>query len=231
MKKNHPAFVATALSFLFVTTAVACESSDVVVQGTPAAEKSMIIDEYMNIGDTYVTLEKYDIAITYYERALKDKKLYWDVMYKLGRANALAGKWDDAECIYLKLLKRDPENASLKVSLAYITAMSGDIHDALVQYKHLTAEYPENQDILVNYVTILLSDGKAELAENQLVLLIEHFPDNKSISELKKKTEEMLGETEETEATDLPKETGGKNDAPPPDADKIVSDKMQKTKP
>jgi tetratricopeptide (TPR) repeat protein len=230
MKKNHAAFVATALLFLFVATAVSCESSDVVVQGTPAAEKSMIIDEYMNIGDTYVTLEKYDIAITYYERALKDKKLYWDVLYKMGRANALAGKWNDAECIYLKLSKRDPDNASLKVSLAYITAMSGDIHDALVQYKQLTAEYPENQDILVNYVTILLSDGKAELAENQLALLVEHFPDNKSISELKKKTGEMLGEIEETGTTDLPKETGGKNDIPPPDADKTVSDKMQKTK-
>ncbi|MFA6855682.1 MAG: tetratricopeptide repeat protein [Treponema sp.] len=154
--------------------------------------RESISAEYLAIADAYVDLEKYDKAVTYYLLAMKDKKLYWSVYYKLGRTYALAKDWNDAEDVYDKLLQRDPENVNLKLSRAYIKAMSGDLDDAMMIYKSLMKDEPDNEEIVVNYIAILLSQGRAELAEAQLDVLKEKFPDNKSISDFSKKINDAL---------------------------------------
>ncbi|MCK9169017.1 MAG: tetratricopeptide repeat protein [Treponema sp.] len=195
MKKTSiTAFVSTAVVIIIAATSFSCSSTTahLAVPGEDFILRERISSEYLAIADAYVDLEKYDKAVTYYRLAMKDKKLYWTVYYKLGRTYALAKDWKDAEDVYDEMIERDPKNVNLKLSRAYIKAMSGDLDDAMMIYKSLMEEEPDNEEIIVNYIAILLSQGRAELAETQLDVLKEKFPDNKSISDFSKKINDAL---------------------------------------
>lgn len=179
------------LSFCAIT--LACKSdrsfSDMLLGKNT---KEDLYAEYVHIGDTYLSLEKYNEAISYYERALKSKTMHYDVLYKMGRANALAKHWTEAESIYKSLLERDSKNFSIRSSLAYIYAMSGDINSALTMYKSLAEDFPSDKDILENYITVLFSVENAETAEPLVARLEENFPESEHLDKFKKKLEELL---------------------------------------
>lgn len=180
-----------ALSFCVIT--LSCKSdrsfSDTLLGKNT---KEDLYAEYVRIGDTYVALEKYEDAISYYERALKSKTMHYDALYKMGRANALAKHWAKAESIYKSLLERDSKNFSMRSSLAYIYAMSGDVNSALTMYKSLAEDFPSDKDILENYITILFSVENAETAEPLVARLEENFPESELLETFKKKLEELL---------------------------------------
>lgn len=150
-----------------------------------------IYTAYMELGDAYADIEKYDEAIKYYERVLPNKELHYSVLYKLGRSYALSGQWDKSRDCYVKLLERDKNNFSLRSSLAYVTAMSGDIVKAIGMYAELCKEYPENQGILENYITLLISNKNIKDANMNLEILNENFPDSERIKELREKIAEI----------------------------------------
>ena len=116
-----------------------------------------IFVEYLNIGDTYLSLEKYDKAIEYYTKAMKSKELYWSCYYKIGKVYALKSQWEEAVVYYEKLLKRDPQNSTLKASLAYIKASNNELDKAKNIYEELILIHPENQLFLENYISILFT--------------------------------------------------------------------------
>ena len=174
------------------------------IPGEKKVTQAALHAEYLSLADAYAELEKYDKAIQYYKLAMHDKNLYWNALYKLGRAYALSKNWGDAKDAYEKLLKRDPQNMSLKLSLAYIQAMSGDLEKAKSAYESLIREQQENETPLVNYIVILLAQEEIDAAAAQLTLLKERFPENASISEFEKRIddarEKNAVESEEDEA-------------------------------
>ncbi|HAH63696.1 MAG TPA: hypothetical protein DCL73_16545 [Treponema sp.] len=187
MRKSFIAVLIIAASFFSCST-----DSHFPVPGENHVVRENVSTEYLAIADTYADLGKYDKAAEYYLLAMRDKRLYWNAYYKLGRTYALQKDWSSAETVYGRLLRRDPKNVNLRLSLAYIKAMSGSLDDAILIYKSLLEEQPDNEAVLVNYITILLSQGRAELAEEQLAVLKEKFPDSKSISDLSKKINDAL---------------------------------------
>ena len=81
------------LCFFFFICLISCKSTvHLPIPGEATIKQNNIYSEYMSIGDAYLDLEKFDKAITYYQKAMVNKNLYWTAYYKLGRSYALSKK-------------------------------------------------------------------------------------------------------------------------------------------
>ncbi len=179
MKKS--CFVVFLISLIFVS----CASDGVVVPGSAKMSENSLHYEYLNLGDAYSELKKYDKAADYYKLASKKKDLYWSSTYKLAYMYALQSKWDEALPLYEKLLSRDPENMSLKESVAYVHAMKGDYEKSLKIYGELLEYFPDSQEILENYISILITKEDLDKALEFTFILEKKFPDNTKLSKFK----------------------------------------------
>ena len=155
--------------------------------------------EYYNVAEAYAENKNYAKAAEYYKLAMRDKALYMQAYYKLGRSYALAKDWENAYTVYNDLLSRDPENTDLRLSLIYIKAMKGEVDEALLDYKALFEAYPNNQTVLENYVSLLVETGRGELAEKQYQVLKKTFPDSKLVSSLASKIAELVDNMDTSE--------------------------------
>lgn len=162
------------------------------IPGQGEKEIQNIYLEYINLADNYFSLEKYDKALTYYEKALSNKETYWTVYYKIAKCYAYKKDWSRSQEYFSKLYERDPDNSSLKASLAYIYAMNKNFSKSEAMYEELICEQPSVSDYLVNYIAILIKDEKKSEAVDKLSLLKEQFPNNTNIS----KFEALLKEPE-----------------------------------
>jgi tetratricopeptide (TPR) repeat protein len=137
---------------------ISCKSAGLpLILGSEKQTIDKIHVEYMNIGDTYLSLQQYDKAIEYYNKAMKNKELYWNCYYKIGKVYALKNQWEEASVYFKKLLERDPENSTLKASLAYIMASNNELLEAKEIYEEIISENQENQLYLENYISTLSS--------------------------------------------------------------------------
>ena len=183
------------LCFFCCICLISCKSTvHLPIPGEATIKQNNIYSEYMSIGDAYLDLEKFDKAITYYQKAMVNKNLYWTAYYKSGRSYALSKKWKEAKKVYFDLLKRDPENISVRMSLAYITAMEGDLDSAEEIYKSLWNNNSDNSEILVNYINVLIANNNVSEAKNLIKTLKEKFQENKNIESFEKKIEELSKE-------------------------------------
>lgn len=162
--------------------------------------------EYLNIGDTYFKLEKYEDAVKYYNLALQDKENYWATYYKLANCYVFLSDWNNSLKMYKKILKRDENNSTLKANIAYVYAMKGDFHYASLIYESLINEQENNKDYIENYLAIILQDqkhfkNKKTTFENLLNNLQENYPDSSNINILKNKYNELI-EDDNTESKD-----------------------------
>lgn len=169
--------------------------------------------EYYNIAEAYMDVKKYAQAADYYRLAMRDKTLYVQSYYKLGRAYALSQDWDNALAVYTDLLTRDKDNIDLQQSVVYIVAMRGDIDDALQQYRELLQQYPNNQTLRENYVSLLVETGRGEVAEQELSVLKEKFPDSTVISSLTEKIAELVDNMDRSAEDEDDDETAEESDA------------------
>ena len=202
------------LCFFCCICLISCKSTvHLPIPGESTIKQNNIYSEYMSIGDAYLDLEKFDKAITYYQKAMVNKNLYWTAYYKLGRSYALSKKWKDAKKVYFDLLKRDPENISVRMSLAYITAMEGDLDSAEEIYKSLWNNNSDNSEILVNYINVLIANNNVSEAKNLIKTLKEKFQENKNIESFEKKIEELSKEVLEdfTEKSSNTEESSAEN--------------------
>ncbi len=216
-KARFPVFISVILFCMLLI--VSCASNSVsLIPGASAANAKGIIHEYINIGDTYFSLGKYDKAVEYYKLALSDKENYWAVNYKLAKTYIAQSKWVDAKPIFEEILKRDSENASIKASLAFIYIKLGEYDQALLIYDELNNSDKSQSKYLQNTISILLLKEDLEGANTKFELLKELYPDceniekfETAIQELKKKNEEAANseqsETSDTENTSNPAES------------------------
>lgn len=199
---------------------ISCKSAGLpLILGSEKQTIDKIHVEYMNIGDTYLSLQQYDKAIEYYNKAMKNKELYWNCYYKIGKVYALKNQWEEASVYFKKLLERDPENSTLKASLAYIMASNNELLEAKEIYEEIILENQENQLYLENYISILFSLEKEhqeklkkklnkqnkedfKLSEDnfkyettirqQIELLKELFPQSENINKFEKEFEALF---------------------------------------
>lgn len=197
VKKNL--FSTFILLFLFSS----CQTIKIPVPGEGEILKSNIFTEYMNIGDSYFSIEKYDKAQEYYTLAMGNSKLYWAAYYKSAKTYALQNDWQNAEKMYKTLYNRDPGNDSLKASIAYIYSMNNKPKKAEELYKQLYEQHKENSDYIENYISILISLDKIYLAKELFLVLKENFPEKESIKKIQSKFDEIeASDLEKSELTD-----------------------------
>ncbi len=187
MTKKPFALICTFLLPLFFSCHTAIH---VPVPGETAVKIDNIYIEYYNIAENYMSMEKYDKAIEFYDLSMKNRTLYWSALYKKGRAYALAKDYKEARKVYNKLLKRDKTNTDLQVSIAYLYAMEGNYASSVNIYEYLCGKNPENAEILVNFINVLIANNQNDYAEQKFGELKEKFPDNSNIQEFEKIFEE-----------------------------------------
>lgn len=192
-----------------------CSTSIPLVPGSAKKNRDALFQEYLSLGDEYASLEKYEKAVSFYEKALPSKTFYWTALYKLARTNALSKNWKKAKKYYTALLTRDSENVNLKTSLAYIEAMSGNFESAKKIYETLVSDETAPESIYTNYESVLLSMKKIDDAETLLSRIKEKFPASDKISDFEKKLTELKDEAawlsddaSETEKTSEKSEVG-----------------------
>ena len=194
--------VAQSLIILFSALAFfSCASKSLsLIPGASAASARGIINEYINIGDTYFSLGKYDKAAEYYKFALSDKDNYWAVYYKLAKTYIAQSKWSDAQPIFEDLLERDSQNASIKASLAYINIKLGEYDKALDLYEELNNSDTAQSEYLQNTISILLIKEDAEKASAKIELLKELYPDCENIEKFENALQELVNKLSPAES-------------------------------
>lgn len=190
MKKTLSAFV--FLSLLITSLCFVSCASDSIVPGSGVIEMENLHIEYMNLGDSYYELKKYDKAEMCYKKASSSKTLYWPCLYKLAEIYTRLSKWNLAEETYKKLISRDNDNNALKESYAYVLASQGQFESALNVYKEIEErEINNNSELnvscLENYLILLISLERNEEAKEKLAVLSEKAPDNTNLSAYKEK--------------------------------------------
>ncbi len=217
MKKTSVIF---SIIFSILLSLSSC-ASDSIVPGRQSRVIQNLYNEYMNLGDAYYELKKYDKAAVYYQSAMESKELYWAACNKLAETYVKQSKWTDSEALYQKLLKRDPENVQLKEVLAYIYASSGKFNESVSIYEQLRKDFPESQTIFENYIVVLISSEKYEEARTETENLLAQFPDNakvtvfnNKINELSKKTEDNKEGVTTPVSEEQDKKSSGKKNQP-----------------
>lgn len=164
---------------LFFCFAACTSSSNFMIAGAKNLQNEEIAGEYIEIGDEYFALKKYDKAIQFYRKAQKNKKFYNSASYKAARTYGMSGKYEESLKEYEALLKKDKNNTALKISVAYLLAMTGNVEKSLSIYETLLES--DNADVYTNYVFLLLETGNLEKAEIYLGKLKEKFKGNEDI--------------------------------------------------
>ena len=214
------------ISFIFISFLISCQTFSL-VPGRSKKTFDNIYVEYARIGDTYYKLEDYANAIKYYNMALVNKDIYWNVYCKLAKTYAVSSNWDQALPMYRKLLKRDPENSSIKASIAYIYSMNGSTKKARQVYKELLEIEPENEKYLENYIALYLTDKQSykqneEIVNELLKKLQTYYTENKNIDRFKSVITEFTQDDEEP----LVFEDSRKNENPEEEANQEEDDDL-----
>ena len=179
---------------LFLTS---CKSTSSIIPGEQRILLENLYIEYSKLGDAYFSLEKYSEAITYYQKAMEDKELYWPCYYKVAKCYVYNSDWNHALEMYKTLLEKDPENSSLKASIAYIHSMRGDFEEALIIYDELLLLQPNNEKFIENYLAVCLGNEKILIANREKFdktfnFFKENFAKNTNITIFQKKYDEYV---------------------------------------
>jgi tetratricopeptide (TPR) repeat protein len=131
------------LCFFYCVCFISCKSTvHLPIPGESTIKQNNIYSEYMSIGDAYLDLEKFDKAITYYQKAMVNKNLYWTAYYKLGRSYALSKKWKEAKKVYFDLF----------AYLIEVLKINGGYYESLCKRYFLRARKKYAFSICVSYV-------------------------------------------------------------------------------
>lgn len=193
---------------IFLASSFSCVTKPVPILGDKGMALDNLYGEYMNIADTYYSLEKYDKAMEYYKLAMQDSKLYWAAYYKTAKVYAVQSNWDAALPMYRRLLRREKDNDSIKSSIAYIYAMTGALKKAERAYKELVFLQPDNKEYLENLIAVYFAREHYEEGRAGLDILIEKFPDSENIQKFK----DVLKTIDDEESDEVPLDDEDENE-------------------
>jgi len=204
-----------SVSIILVSLIFSSCVTDNMIPGRKGAQVLNLYKEYMNLGDAYYDLKKYDKAIECYKQASGFKEFYWNCVYKMADSYFRLGNWSESESLYLKLIKRDGDNLQLKEALAYVYASQGKFSESLEIYSKLQEDFPENQSFLENQIVLLITSGENKLAREKVENLKTLFPDNTKVETYSKKLDEIAAAenpVQNNQENGLSPETGSEND-------------------
>jgi tetratricopeptide (TPR) repeat protein len=130
----------------------------------PSQDAVAAAKEYVNLGNEYYALKKFDKAIQCYRRALElDAELSGSAL-NLSRALIETGKYDEALSVLESLLKKEPDNTVLLSQKAYCLAKMGRYDEAAGVYERVAALSPDDLPTLYNLAVLKYGAGKKDEA-------------------------------------------------------------------
>ncbi len=136
--------------------------------------------EYYNLGNAFLELERYDVAVGYYQRSLglaDDAEARYNLALALQRASRFDESLDELEL----LLAGDPSNALVLELQAMAFHLSGQEQAAIDAYARIEELHPENQVAPYNRALLLWAGGDTAQAADLLEHLLELQPDDQDI--------------------------------------------------
>ncbi len=112
--------------------------------------KSDFVNGYVSLGNIYLDIRSFDLAIQQFHRALALKPDYGEVYVNLGNTYMGKGETDKAIEAYSKALKHKSDNIEALVNLASANASKGLLDDAARGFRTALILSPENADIYFN---------------------------------------------------------------------------------
>ncbi len=169
--------------------------------------------EYFAIAEAYSELKKYDKAIDYYSKTVKNEKYRRASQYNLAQLYALKNDWKNCISNLEPIYQEAPDNVKIATAYAYALASKGEEKKALDIYKKIYLQNSETPEYFFNYVRLLIIVKKYDEAKELLTTAKENFTkeeETRIIESLEKKIEEILNPPKKEKETDKPKNNTNK---------------------
>lgn len=149
--------------------------------------------EYFSKGIENKYNENYDIAIEYFENALKFFPDDDASMYELSELYNLKGMYSEAFTMIQKAVKLKPDNKWYQIRLAGLYKQNNDYEALINIYDKLIEKEPNNLEYLETYIDALLNLGLYDKVIDKLNVFEENIGVNEYISLEKIKIYKLLG--------------------------------------
>ena len=136
--------------------------------------------EYYNLGNAYLQLERYELAVGYYERSLRlaDDA---EARYNLALALQGEGRFDESLAELDFLLAGDPTNALVLELRAMALHGAGQDQAAIDAYLLIEELHPENEIAPYNRALLLWGRADTAAAAALLAALLDRHPDDQDV--------------------------------------------------
>lgn len=143
------------------------------------AEKKTLAEHYIELGNNYMELKKYDKAATAYSRAIELDSENIGGAYNYARALIETGKYEEAINLLVKLTKQDPENTLFLTALAYAYYRAGRNEEAITTYSKVVMLRYNDEVSTANLCILLEHAGRYEevVLYYQSLIAISDAPD------------------------------------------------------
>ncbi|MFN8257054.1 MAG: tetratricopeptide repeat protein [Bacteroidales bacterium] len=131
-----------------------------------------------NLGIMYSNLGNNDLAVKFYQDALKIDNLFYMAKVNLANLYNQQGRNDEAEKLLREVLNENPEIKEINYSLALLLAEKGDINESRKYFIKASLLMPEQPRILYNLALLENSQSNFKEAENYFLKALKAEPDN-----------------------------------------------------
>ena len=109
-------------------------------------------------------LEHYDLAVKYYQKAVKIDSFYDEAWYGVGKCLAMQDKWYQAIHFLNRALKLDCENSSYWKKVAEAEYHVGNLVSSIDAYEEASMLDPEDLEIILDWSYVYYEQGEHEKA-------------------------------------------------------------------
>jgi tetratricopeptide (TPR) repeat protein len=192
--KTSSAFICEWINYYFLRDDFTSIVNFVKQMGLDNLKKILSVKSYDNyhawtlyrISESFVKLNKSELALIYMERAVKLSPYNLDFNSKLASVYFKLGDLDKAKSVYTFILKEDKEFVLALNGLGYIMLIENKTKDAQKLLAAALKADPDNESVLMNNLSLNLLIGNKPTAQKIFNHLRKKYPQNPKLELIKK---------------------------------------------
>ena len=134
-------------------------------------------ETYCSLAETYEKLEHHELAVKYYQKAVKLDSFYDEAWFGVGKCLASQNKWYEAIHFLNRALKLDCENYLYWKKVAEAEYHVGNLVSSLDAYEEASMLNPEDPEIILDWSYIYYEQGEYEKALEIVVNTLSDLPE------------------------------------------------------